>query len=315
MMTFAPTIARRAVGQVRIVTLFTNGLGSRQLPGRARRWVERFVRRAAGSPLPHPTLGTLLRDSHGVIAVSERIRGLAFEGSPEAPETTVIIPPPALIATDEDAVEGRRIGRELLSLRPEQFAFVYFGHFYPGKGVETLIAAFAALSTAHPEYRLVLAGGRSLDAELGALVIDYRSALHAQISAHGLEPRVIWTGGYEPGSLLPSRWLRAADACVLPFEDGVRLNNSSFVAAAALGLPILTTAGEDHEPVFRDRENVLLVPPRQSAAMAAAMTELRADPELRARLSAGALALWRDCFSPTDIIARTAAFLQSCAAR
>ena len=39
-------------------------------------------------------------------------------------------------------------------------------------------------------------------------------------------------------------YLCAADICVLPFNVGVRLNNSSFAAAAAHGLPIVTTRGE-----------------------------------------------------------------------
>jgi putative zinc binding protein len=57
----------------------------------------------------------------------------------------------------------------------------------------------------------------------------------------GIADKVIWTGEYAWDSDEASVYLHTADACVLPFNDGVTLNRSSLGAAAFHGLPIVTT--------------------------------------------------------------------------
>jgi glycosyltransferase involved in cell wall biosynthesis len=73
--------------------------------------------------------------------------------------------------------------------------------------------------------------------------------------------------------------------CVVPFDDGISLNNSTFGAAATHGLPIITTRGESIDSPFRHNENVLLCPPRDSDALAAAIEALMDGPEIRKRLT------------------------------
>ena len=85
--------------------------------------------------------------------------------------------------------------------------------------------------------------------------------------------------------------------CVLPFNDGVRLNNSSFAVAASHGLPIVTTLGDSLESPFLDGENVRLCLPKNPVALAAAITELAHSPDMRKRLAAGARRLAESHFS------------------
>jgi glycosyltransferase involved in cell wall biosynthesis len=80
---------------------------------------------------------------------------------------------------------------------------------------------------------------------------------------------------------------------VLPFELGIYLNNSSFSVAATHGVPIVTTRPEALDPGIRDGENVLLCPPREPEALAAAVESLMDDEGLRRGLGRGAAELAR----------------------
>jgi hypothetical protein len=47
-----------------------------------------------------------------------------------------------------------------------------------------------------------------------------------------------WTRGDRKSDMTHGVFLHAADACVLPFDNGVRMKNSSFSAAAGHGLVV-----------------------------------------------------------------------------
>jgi glycosyltransferase involved in cell wall biosynthesis len=109
--------------------------------------------------------------------------------------------------------------------------------------------------------------------------------------ALGIESRVRWIGYSPPESERPSRLLRACDIGVLPFDAGVMLHNSSFAFAAMHHMPIVTTRSQDTEPVFKHRENVILVPPAHALDLCDAVLELFDDKLLQEKISAGALAM------------------------
>ena len=79
-----------------------------------------------------------------------------------------------------------------------------------------------------------------------------------------------------------------ADLCVLPIDIGIQLNNSSFAAAAAAGLPIVTTRGPHLEAPFVHGRNALFCPPKDPAALADAIRAVADDEALRRRLSKAA---------------------------
>jgi glycosyltransferase involved in cell wall biosynthesis len=87
----------------------------------------------------------------------------------------------------------------------------------------------------------------------------------------------------------------------------VCIHNSSFAAAVAHGLPVLTTRGETLEGAFVDRENVLLCPPRDPEALARLIETFLEEPKLQERLRTGALAMAREWFSWERAIERTMA--------
>ena len=113
----------------------------------------------------------------------------------------------------------------------------------------------------------------------------------------GVHNDIVWTGEYDADSDEASRYLYAADACVLPFDDGVVLNRSSLAAAAAHGRAIVTTRGLTLESAFVDHENVYLCPPKDAAAVAESVASLMDNLALLERLRLGATELANRWFS------------------
>jgi glycosyltransferase involved in cell wall biosynthesis len=296
MITFLPTFARRLCRTKNFVTQLENenGLsGMRWDNGPRGRLMRAMIARMVGRKDVHPSYGTLLRDSSHIIALSARhldAFALAYSGVRAKAE---IIPAPSFIhVPNEDAGSVRCHGRQMLGLQEHEIAIVYFGFLYPLKGVETLITAFGQLPG---NTRLLIVGGTEDDV--------YAESLRELSHKAGRAEYILWCGHCDDEK--SSLYLYTADICVLPFNAGVRLNNSSFAAAAAHSLPIVTTRGEMLEEPFIDGENVRLCPPMDPAAMAEAINELINRPELRSRLRSGIQRLMEHCFAADKIIRAT----------
>jgi glycosyltransferase involved in cell wall biosynthesis len=107
-------------------------------------------------------------------------------------------------------------------------------------------------------------------------------------------------------------YLHAADACVLPFDEGVTLSRSSLAAAATHRLPIITTKGERLATPFLERQNVLLCPPKDPESLAAAIESVIQNLALRQRLSEGATQLANECFSWEKALDKTILTFRAC---
>jgi len=187
----------------------------------------------------------------------------------------------------------------MLGLSDQDMVLAYFGYVYPMKGVETLLSAFGVLPVST---RLIMIGDG--DGE-------YLSKLRELSKQAGGSERVIWTGHCKPEEEFASLYLHAADICVLPFNDGVRLNNSSFAVAVSHGLPIVTTRGEFLEAPFLDGHNVRLCPPKDSGALATAIGELISSPATRQKLARGAREFAESHFSWERVIESTLEVLRA----
>jgi polysaccharide biosynthesis protein PslF len=296
MITFLPTFAGRLCGTKSVVTQFENesDLGAMRsdtrVPSRLMRALFAWM---VGRKDVHPSYGTLLRDSTHVIALSAHHLDAFVMAYPDVREKAEIIPAPSFVRIHNgDAGSARRRGRELLGLQEHEIAIIYYGYLYPLKGLETLLAAFGQLPA---NTRLLIVGETEDD--------GYARSLRELSNKAGRADHVLWMGYCDDEKV--HLYLCAADICVLPFNVGVRLNNSSFAAAAAHGLPIVTTRGEMLEAPFIDGENVRLCPPKNPAAMTEAINELINCPALRSRLRFGAQRLMEQCFAPDRIINST----------
>jgi glycosyltransferase involved in cell wall biosynthesis len=306
MITFAATLAKAVRPRAAFVTLFENVEGARpdgtSLPGRILRkglallWGRRRV---------DYSFGTLLHDSDRLIAMSDPHRAQLEALSAGVSKKTELIPAPPLMtidATQEGALRAR--GRATLAVTPDECVLVYLGRIYPAKGIETLLQAVQRVVGHGRRVRLVLVGGH-IDRQNEEFTEAFGRDIARLPRELGIADRVTWTGEYAPDSDVPSTYLWASDICVLPFNIGVLLNNSSFAAAASHGVPIVTTRGKVLEPPFRHRDNVYLCAPKDPDELAAAIEALMDDPALRQRLACGARALAQEWFSWDQVVKRT----------
>ena len=305
MTTFAPTICKWVLPRIPFVVQFENVMGAP--PDRwpvSTRLVRKLIKQWIGPEGVDYGFGTLLRDSDGVIALCERHESQLVTLFPSIKQKCVVIPAPTMMKVcDEANGEPRKAGRKLLNLRSNEFTLVYYGYIYPNKGLETLLRGFKLVRNGGCNIRLVIAGG--VPAHLREERVAYLAELKELARTLGVGNDVIWTGQCDWDSDEASLYLHAADVCVLPFDDGISMNNSTFAAAALHGRPIIATRGSMLERIFLDGENVFLCAPRNPEALAGAINTLMERAELRERLGLGALKLSEEWFCWDKAIERT----------
>jgi glycosyltransferase involved in cell wall biosynthesis len=141
----------------------------------------------------------------------------------------------------------------------------------PEKALEVLIDAFAAVLRSFPEAQLVLAGdGPS------------RPRLVRRVASRGLADRVHFLGMREDIDVLT----RALDVAAMSsvFEGSPLFGFECMAHEVAL----VATAVGGLNDVFENGRTALLVPPRDSEALAGSIVTLLRDPGRRARIAAAA---------------------------
>jgi glycosyltransferase involved in cell wall biosynthesis len=298
MVTFLPTLCKKIFPKVPFVTRYESAFvgADPSKTGLISRVFRKLMVRWAGTQNVAYSSGTLLRDSDTVIALCERHRAMLIEEWPPVREKVALIPPPPnlFIASNADGVARER-GRMRLGVKSTEFIVTFFGYLYPIKGIETLLRAFATVSAQRPGARLLFIGGKvGLDVEGGASYFDEMQALAKELH---IDDRTTWTGAFKSEEEEASLLLHASDVCVLPFLEGVQLNNSSFASMVAHGLPIIVTRGPLMDKAFIHGENVLTCEPRDPQGVAALLLDVMDHADLRNRLRAGALKLAAEWFS------------------
>ena len=175
----------------------------------------------------------------------------------------------------------RQTVRQELEISPDETLLVYFGMLNRTKGVHTLLDALNMLP---PQVRLLIIGGTTQT----AADREYAQELEQRMLQLERSERLI-----RPGYLQPERvsaLLQAADIAVLPFTDGAAYRRGSLLAALAHGVPTITTQPRMQlDPSLR--QAAVLVAAEQPEALVQAVEQIRADVELRTRLSSQAKAL------------------------
>ena len=175
------------------------------------------------------------------------------------------------------SAEERRHRRDALGL-DDRCAFVYVGRIWRGKGLETLIEASEQVDDRAAQ--LLIVGNGTDEA-------------HFRARTAGL-PGVRWLGFVQPAEL-PAIYA-ACDVLVFPTLGDP--NGLVVEEAMASGVPVISSdaAGDITRRVPQGRAGYV-VPVGDAAALAARMSELAADPALRARLGERAAELGAE-FTP-----------------
>jgi glycosyltransferase involved in cell wall biosynthesis len=248
-------------------------VAARLLRGRRQRivYTEHNVWQRYSRPTRWANAMTLVANDH-VFAVSDEVRRSI---QPPALRWKAMPPVETLYhGVDRAAFERREnvaYVRAELGLPQEAPLVVTVANLKAHKGHRYLLEAVGRLRPSMPEVRFLCVG-------IGPLADDLRR----DAERLGLSGSVVFTGFRDD---VP-RIVAAADLFVLPSEhEGLPL---ALLEAMTAGKPCVATAVGGVPEVVRDGHDGLLVPPRDSAALAEAMSMLLTDEPLRSRVGASA---------------------------
>jgi glycosyltransferase involved in cell wall biosynthesis len=155
---------------------------------------------------------------------------------------------------------------------------LFFGFLRPGKGVETLLKAWAPVASSSPDVLLVIAGGSPTHTRRYGFARnerDYPARLQAMASNLGIRDRVRFTD-YVPDALVPGL-LASAELAVFPYEGSPSQSGPVHKILSA-GKPVIATAFPGFQEVLTEYREAVFVPPDDASSLAAAMRGLLADP-------------------------------------
>jgi glycosyltransferase involved in cell wall biosynthesis len=181
--------------------------------------------------------------------------------------------PPGIERVD---VELRQTeARARLGLPERSYCLAVVGSITAGRGQAVVVQSMPTLLAAHADTYCVFAGEphpRPAD-------LAYRLELEELAQSLGVAHRVRFLGVVDPVEDVYA----AADVVVNPVLVPEGFGRATAEAAAA-GRPVIASRVGAIPEVFSDQRSALLVPPGDTSALAAAVTKLRADPELAERL-------------------------------
>jgi glycosyltransferase involved in cell wall biosynthesis len=195
-----------------------------------------------------------------IVFVSEDARRVAVAaGAVDARGTRVILNGIDVDAYARDAACRERIRRSLGVPAAAPVAGIV-ARLTPAKDHVNLFEAFVRVRRSLPDARLVVVG----DGEL-------RDDLHRAVRERALDDAVIFTGRRDDVADV----LSAIDVFVLSSAtEGLAL---TLIEAMAAGLPVVATRVGGNTEVVVEGETGRIVPPRDAAALAAALTETLSD--------------------------------------
>jgi glycosyltransferase involved in cell wall biosynthesis len=183
---------------------------------------------------------------------------------------------------DPDRIDRPR-ARAQLGIGDCDYVALVLAQITPWKGQEEAIRAIALLREQHPHVRLLLAGSAKFVSKTTRYDNrSYLNGLHRLVDELGLRKHVRFLGEWTDVPLL----LRATDTLLIPsWEEPF---GRSMIEAMAMGVPVVATTVGGPAEVITDRQDGLLVPPRNPDAWARAIKNLIETPMMRARFARNA---------------------------
>jgi len=157
------------------------------------------------------------------------------------------------------------------------------GTLHPHKGFTYVIEALAQLVREGRELQATIVGGGPLEGDL-----------RTQLVRSGLAARLTMTGALTQEAVIP-HYRRSSIFVLMAQPEWHWGIPNVIIEALAAGNAVITTRFGSVEELVKDGETGLLVPPKDPAALAAAIRRLADDPELGSRLGeAGRAIVARD---------------------
>ncbi len=227
--------------------------------------------------------GFLLTRSDAVITTKAETKTVIDKRLPKLKNRVFHIPISSNVEVAPiDCTKARQLLRQNCNWYEDSLVIAFFGFVHPGKGLETLLAAFKQISAIEPRARLLILGGFESLALSGEDAKKYLVQLQTFVSEKSLSKLVDFTGYLSAQTV--SHYLTGADIGVLPCDRALSLNSSSLLTLLAHGLPVVATHTQTSLPVGH---SVQLVPAGDITALASELLQLLNNPEQRVQLGTG----------------------------
>ena len=203
----------------------------------------------------------------------------------------------------ESPVSRNGAGKSALGLPPDRVAIGFAGFVRRQKGWPELVeAADILVREGAPAHFVIMGGGvrppeyfrtlRGRALEATNLLTDEESAIKELVSAKHLDPNF----SFLPFTADTGEIYSALDVVTFP-NQGVGLGRP-VLEAATYGKPVVASGSRDGAGILLPGRTGFLLDDARPERIAAALRELIADPELRARLGSAALDHARERFDP-----------------
>ena len=218
---------------------------------------------------PHPFRAPVARWLGATyVCVSDESRSVVVAGGVDA-QRSLVVRHDVDTAVFAPARRDEQFRRQL-GFSTDEFVFLTVARLRKNKGIDHLLAAAHAMAATSPQARWLIVGQGREEAALAEL-----------IEAYGLQDRARLLGQLD-GDLMPALYA-SCDAHVLPalYEAFPIVN----LEAMAAGIPVVVSGIAPHLELVDDARTGLVVPPRDPAALAAAMSRLSGDRAFAAALA------------------------------
>ncbi len=208
-----------------------------------------------------------------VLANSYAVRGWLIEKGLRNADIRVI-PNGILVPACRTALDSFPV-RDELNIKHDAPVIAVVGRLTRTKGLEFFLDAAAAVVRRFPAVRFLVVGDSVVEPQ-------YRTELENRAAALNLTNHVIFTGQrHDIESMMREITIAVSPSLTESFSNSV-------LEAMAAGLPIVATNVGGNPELITDGEHGIVVPPRDSAALARAMVALLESPQLGQTLAKNA---------------------------
>jgi len=185
---------------------------------------------------------------------------------------------------------GRSALRDRFALPQDRRIAVFTGRLVRSKGLPTLLRAWRQVVAQRPDALLLLVGAGGLDMH------NCEEELRDYVREHGLGASVRFAGAVSN----VHEYLQLSDLFVFPSER--EAFGISVIEAMACALPVVSTAVDGIRDVIRPGIDATVVPPRDEAALAAALVRALALDEAIVSMAAAGRARALEEFSSDSVV-------------
>jgi glycosyltransferase involved in cell wall biosynthesis len=232
--------------------------------------------------VPRVFIDRFIRQSDAIIVHGEKLRSAALGKLPTPADRMFVFPHPPLTYYARLAQRNK-----MARTKDGLFRVLFFGRNYEYKGLKYLIEAAQLALPRLPSLRVVVAG-RGDDPEKGGVSIS--------------APEIFDLRNRFIPDLELAQLLTDADVVALPYIEASQ--SGVLMASLAFGLPVIATDVGEIANVVRMTGAGMIIPPRDSRALAGALIEMGANAPFRQVFAKGAAEALQELYSRKILAAR-----------